>query len=89
MTKPKMDPDGLREQPMLSSIKNALARARNRFANLSGPSRLTVAVSAFVVAILLLLWIFDKIFLFLMARSYVDEIAEALDLNRNLATAIA
>ena len=54
-------------QPMLSSIKNALARARNRFANLSGPSRLTVAVSAFVVAILLLLWIFDKIFLFLMA----------------------
>src|SRR5262249_46586380 len=62
---------------------------RNRFANLSGPSRLIVAISAFVVAILLLLWIVDKIFLFLMARSYVDEIAEALDLNRHLATAFA
>jgi TPR repeat protein len=76
-------------QAMLSSMKNALATARSRFANLTGPLRLTVAVSAFIAAFLFLLWIFDKIFLFLVARSYVDEVAEAFDLNRNLATAIA
>lgn len=70
-------------------MKNALATARSRFANLTGPLRLTVAVSAFIAAFLFLLWIFDKIFLFLVARSYVDEVAEAFDLNRNLATAIA
>jgi TPR repeat protein len=76
-------------QAMLSSMKNALATVRSRFANLTGPLRLTVTVSAFIAAFLFLLWIFDKIFLFLVARSYVDEIAEAFDLNRNLATAIA
>jgi len=74
---------------MLSSMRNALAAARSRFASLGGPLRLTVAVSALIVAILSLLWIFDKIFLFVVARSYVDEISEAFDLNRNLATAIA
>jgi hypothetical protein len=74
---------------MLSSMKNTLAAARSRFANLSGPFRLSAVVLAFIVATLLLLWVFDKIFLFSMARSYADEIAEAFDLNRNLATAIA
>jgi TPR repeat protein len=76
-------------QAMLSSIKSALATARSHFANLSSPLRLTAVISAFIVAILFLLWISEKIFLFLMARSYADEIAEAFDLNRNLATAIA
>ena len=49
---------------MLSSMKNALATVRSRFANLTGPLRLTVTVSAFIAAFLFLLWIFDKIFLF-------------------------
>jgi TPR repeat protein len=74
---------------MLSSMKKVLATARSRVANLSGPLRLTAVVSAFIVATLSLLWIFDKIFFFLMARSYADEIAGAFDLDRNLATAIA
>jgi hypothetical protein len=76
-------------QAMFNSMKNALATARCRFANLSGPLRLTVAVLSFIVAIVFLIWIFDKILLFLIARSYVDEIAETFDLNKNLATAIA
>ena len=45
-------------------MKNALATARSRFANLTGPLRLTVTVPAFIAAFLFLLWIFDKIFLF-------------------------
>jgi TPR repeat protein len=75
-------------QTMLSSMKYALAIARSRLANLSGLLRLIVAVSALVAASLVLLWIFDKIFLFFMARSFADEIAEAFDLNRHLAKAI-
>ena len=73
---------------MLSSMKYALAIARSRLANLSGSLRLIVAVSALVAASLVLLWIFDKIFLFFMARSFADEIADAFDLNRHLAKAI-
>ena len=73
---------------MLSSMKYALAIARSRLANLSGSLRLIVAVSALVAASLVLLWIFDKIFLFFMARSFAEEIADAFDLNRHLAKAI-
>jgi hypothetical protein len=74
---------------MLASIKNFLAAARNRLSNLSSPSRFLVVGALFVVAVLFLVWLVDKIFLYLIARSYVDQIAEVLDLNKNLATAIA
>src|SRR5262249_21059064 len=76
-------------QPMLNSVKNAVATARGRFANLSGPLRLLVIGAVFVFAILFLVWWVDKIFVYLLARSYVDEIAEVVDLNKSLATAIA
>jgi hypothetical protein len=76
-------------QPMLNSVKNAVATARGRFANLSGPLRLLVIGAVFVFAILFLVWWVDKIFVYLLARSYVDEIAEVFDLNKSLATAIA
>jgi len=74
---------------MLSSMKDALATARSRFANLNSPLRLLVLAAVFVFASLFLVWLVDKIFVYLLARSYVDEIAEVFDLNKNLATAIA
>src|SRR5215467_1604125 len=76
-------------QAMLSSMRNALATARSRFANLSSPLRLLVVAAVFVFASLFLVWLVDKIFVYLLARSYVDEIAEVFDLNKSLATAIA
>src|SRR5215475_4166374 len=76
-------------QPMLNSVKNALARARSRFANLSRPLRLLVIAAVFVFASLFLVWLVDKILVYLLVRSYVDEIAEVFYLNKSLATAIA
>src|SRR5262245_23751981 len=76
-------------QAMLSSMRNALATARSRFANLNSPLRLLVLAAVFVFASLFLVWLVDKIFVYLLARSYVDEIADVFDLNKSLATAIA
>src|SRR5262249_40169003 len=73
----------------LNAVKNALATARSRFADLSSPLRLLAVAAVFVFAILFLVWLVDKILVYLLARSYVDEIAEVLDLNKSLATAIA
>ena len=44
---------------MLSSMKDALARARSRFANLSSPLRLLVVAAVFVFASLFLVWLVD------------------------------
>src|SRR5215813_8738284 len=76
-------------QAMLISMKDALATARSRFANLNSPLRLLVLAAVFVFASLFLVSVVDKIFVYLLARSYVDEIAEVFDLNKSLATAIA
>src|SRR5262249_45819681 len=60
-----------------------------RLSNLSSPLRLVLIGAVFVVVALLLVWLVDKILLYLIARSYVDQIAEVFDLNKYLATAIA
>jgi hypothetical protein len=72
---------------MLNWIKNSLATARSRLS--SSPLRLLVLGIAFVFAILLFVWLADKILIYLFAKSYVDEIAEVFDLNKSLATALA
>ncbi len=46
-------------------------------------------MAVFVIVVLGLVWLFDKILIFLVARSYVEEIADVFDLNKYLAIAIA
>ena len=85
---------------MFDSIKNALstliipmkdgaASARHRVSNLFPPWRFVMVAALAIIVVTVLLWLFDKVFIFFLARSYADEIAEVLDLNKYLATAIA
>ena len=48
---------------------------------------LLIAVAAIVCAVVLF-WVFDKAFLYLFARSYVDEISAVAGLNRHVASAL-
>lgn len=41
-----------------------------------------------ILAAAALVWLFDKLVVYLYARSYVDELSTQLDLNKNLATAL-
>jgi hypothetical protein len=70
-------------------IKNGMATARSRVSNLNPPWRFFVAAALLIIVVVVLVWLFDKVLIFLVARSYVDEIAEVLDLNKYLATALA
>jgi hypothetical protein len=47
-----------------------------------------LSLVAVVVAAAALIWLFDKVFIYFYARSYVEEIAAALGLNKHLATAL-
>ena len=51
------------------------------------PWRSLLVVVGFFFAIFLVYWIFEKIFIYLVARSYVQEIADVFDLNKYLANA--
>jgi hypothetical protein len=50
--------------------------------------RLVTGVFGAIVGAIVLLWLIDKIVFYYVARSYVDEVAKALDLNLHLANAL-
>lgn len=52
------------------------------------PWRLLLVAIGFLVALFFIYWIFEKIFIYFVARSYVQEIADVFDLNKHLASAI-
>ena len=54
----------------------------------ANPWRSLLAIAGGLVVLALVAWIFDKAFVYFLARSYVEEIADVLDLNKHLANAI-
>ena len=53
-----------------------------------GSLRLWIGVLGAIVAAVALLWLVDNVIFYILARSYVDEVAIALDLNPHLANAL-
>jgi tetratricopeptide (TPR) repeat protein len=58
------------------------------FSGLGGPARLFLMIVAAVFGAVILLWIVDKFVFYYLARSYIDEVADVLDLNPHLANAL-
>lgn len=52
------------------------------------PTALIMKLAGVALAALVVLWLLDKLALYWLSRSYVDQIADTLDLNRHLAKAI-
>src|SRR5262245_9568661 len=69
---------------MWTLVKTAFAAAQK----LRKPGRMFLAVAGGLLVAGLLFWLLDKVIIYLVARSYVDELASAFGLNRNLANAI-
>jgi uncharacterized membrane protein (UPF0182 family) len=74
---------------VLNSIREVFSGAWERLSRLSSPLRLLALAAIFVVLIAILFWLFDKIIFYFLTRSYVEEVAVALDINKYLANAIA
>lgn len=70
------------EQPALRQ------RIISRLASLSTPMRVLCIVFSILLLGALLFFLFSEAIYYLLARSYVDEIARAFDLNKNLANAL-
>ena len=68
---------------------------RNRFALPQGwqpyqffKPKVILSFVGLILAAASLIWLFDKIFIYFYARSYVEELAATLALNKHLATAL-
>lgn len=64
------------------------AAARQRLGGFSSPVRILVIVAVCVVVGVALLWLFNQIFYYYLARSYVDEVADSFNLNRGFTAAL-
>src|SRR5207244_6920655 len=73
----------------MTAIRQLIDSAHTRISNLNKPWRIIIASVAFIVGTIGLLWVCDKILIFFLARTYVDELTELFDLNKHLATAIS
>jgi hypothetical protein len=62
--------------------------ARGAFSGLGKPARLVVAAAAGLLILAVLFWVVDNVTLFLLAKSYVGEVAGVFDLNDHLRTAL-
>jgi hypothetical protein len=83
---------GAENQGRITSLKSRVEKTLvGGFAFVSGlarPARVAIALVAAILVSALLLWLIDKFFLYYLARSYVDEVAQVLDLNPHLANAL-
>lgn len=69
----------------LGSVRTA---ASQRLNGLSNPFRILAIVALCLVVGIVLLWLFNQVFYYYLARSYVDEVADSFNLNRGFASAL-
>src|SRR6187397_3072425 len=62
--------------------------AHDQFLSLSR-RRLLVSITAGVLAALFLFWFVDKVIYYFLVRSYIDQVADVLDLNKHLINSLA
>src|SRR5262245_12465189 len=73
---------------LISSARAFFSSASAELSRLSNPFRILVVVAIAFVLVLILYFILEKVFIYYFARDYVQAIAEAWDLNKNLANAL-
>jgi TPR repeat protein len=71
-----------------NSLRNFAERARASLTNSGSAGRLLLIAVAGIAGAFALLWVVDKIVSYYFARSYVEEIADAFDLNKHLTDAL-
>jgi hypothetical protein len=74
---------------MFAIVQKYLAGLKDRWSTVGPAVHLITAAFIILISALIALWLVDKLFIYLLARSYVDDIANVFDLNKHLAKAIA
>ncbi len=71
-----------------SRVEKTLAGGVGFVSGLGRPARVAIALVAAILVSVVLLWLIDKFVFYYLARSYIDEVAQVLDLNPHLANAL-
>jgi hypothetical protein len=74
---------------MFSVIQKFFAGLRDRWSSVRPAIQLIIAVVAILIPAVAAFWLVDKLFVYVLARSYVDDVADVFDLNKHLTKAIA
>ena len=74
---------------ILTDIQKYLGEQRDRLYSRSSTVQLLVGMCILIVFAAVAIFVVDNIFIYLLARSYVEDIAYVLNLNKHLAQAIA
>jgi hypothetical protein len=74
---------------MFNGLQNNFNRVKDQWSSRGTTVQLIIVSCVLVVFALLFLWIINKIFIYVVARSYIDNIADVFNLDANLAKAIA
>jgi hypothetical protein len=85
---PKLGWDAFKRSWANLKTNFGFANSGKLIASLKSPTQFLLVIAGLCFALFLVYWIFDKVFIYFVARSYVQEIAEAFDLNKYLANAI-
>ena len=83
---------GVENQGRIRSLKSRIEKTLGGGAafvsGLGRPARVAIALVTAVLGSVVLLWLIDKFFFYYLTRSYIDEVAQVLDLNPHLANAL-
>jgi len=69
-------------------IHKFISATAGPFSSLGSTARLALTLAVGLLAAVVLLWIFDKVVFYFLARSYVDQVSRVFDLNEHLANAL-
>jgi len=73
---------------MFEFLRNRLALQEGWQPNQLFKPKVIFSLIAVVLAAAALIWLFDKVFIYFYARTYVEEISETVGLNKHLSTAL-
>lgn len=74
---------------MINQFIRFVQKRSQELSLLSKPLQIFICSLLFLLPAALLLWLFDKIFIYFLARSYVDDVAVVFNLNKHLAQAVS
>src|SRR5262245_9002065 len=74
---------------MFAVAQKFFAGLKDRWSTASPAVQLIIAAFIILISALAGLWLVDKLLVYLLARSYVDDVADVFDLNKHLAKALA
>jgi signal transduction histidine kinase len=74
---------------MFIDVQKFIGGLKDRWFSIGPAVQLLIAVFAIIIPALAAFWLVDKLFVYLLARSYVEDVAEVFDLNKHLAKAIS